>query len=80
MDEVSKLVVENNNSIDSLSLRNASIDDEGVAKIKEAVKNADNLKVSGSVYSFEVTLACKQALIKDISYFHRTQVVHLLLC
>lgn len=33
------------NSVDSLSLRNADMDDENVAKIKEAVKNAGNLKV-----------------------------------
>lgn len=33
------------NRVDSLSLRNASVDDEGIARIKEAVASSGNLKV-----------------------------------
>ena len=43
------------NDVDTLSLRNATMDDEGIAKIKEAVSNSGNLKVciatvSGTIF------------------------------
>ena len=33
------------NPVDSFSLRNAEMDDESVAKVKEALENSGNLKV-----------------------------------
>ena len=46
VDELSNVVIKNSDSMDSLSLRNVSMNDDGIEKIKEAVKNAENLKVN----------------------------------
>lgn len=46
VDELSNVVIKNSDNMDSLSLRNVSINDDGIEKIKEAVKNAENLKVN----------------------------------
>ena len=45
VEEISTVLAKNSDNVDSLSLRNVAFDDEDIGKIKEAVKNAKNLKV-----------------------------------
>ena len=52
------------NPVDSFSLRNAEMDDESIAKVKEALENSGNLKVCVKNFFYHIYNAISYALVQ----------------